>query len=50
MKGYVVFWVVGEDSFTHKVFLDETKAREYVDQMNKTTELGWFQEEVEVVE
>ncbi|MEH7251909.1 hypothetical protein V7111_07265 [Neobacillus niacini] len=50
MKAYLVSWIVGEDIFTHKIFLSEEKAKKYVEHMDETTEFGWITEELEVEE
>jgi hypothetical protein len=50
MKVYVVFWSDGTIDVMDKVFSGEEKARRYIAEKNKTTDLGWAFEEAEVEE
>jgi hypothetical protein len=50
MTAFLVSWIDGDDSFPYKIYVDKGKAKEFVKEMNETTEIGWVTEELEVIE
>jgi hypothetical protein len=50
MKVYCVFWSENEEDVLDIIFKEKQKAREYIEQKYKSTDLGWFIQEMEVEE
>lgn len=50
MKIYITFYSELGDSIMDKAFTSETKARAYVNEMNRLSTYEWFHEELEVEE
>jgi hypothetical protein len=50
MKVYAVFYSEGGEEVLNSIFVNEEKARSYIEQMHAITDIGWYHEELEVQE